>query len=162
MIRGIITRLHIPGTLAPHPYPAEIMHYSHSRSLIRRYRIAALLFLGSYLLAAGSFFLLGYSLLTDNRRWIMIGIGFILLSMALVVSQWVAVTGTGCPLCRTPVLALKTCMKHRRAKTLLGSHRLRVSLAILFKGKFSCPNCNESSQLRPRETMPGHYQDHKR
>lgn len=162
MIRGIITGLHFSRTLAPRPYPAEIMHYPHSRSLIRRYRIAAILFLGSYLLAVASFCLLGYSLLTDNRRWSMIGIGFILFCMALFVGQWIAATGTGCPLCRTPVLAPKTCMKHRRARKLLGSYRLRVSLAILFKGQFRCPYCNESSQLTLRETMPGHWQNHKR
>ena len=50
----------------------------------------------------------------------------------------------------TPVLAKKDCTKHRHARTFLGSHRLRVALAILFRNSFRCPYCNESTILEVR------------
>ena len=31
----------------------------------------------------------------------------------------------------------------------MGSHRLRVALAILFKNRFRCPYCNETTALTP-------------
>lgn len=131
------------------------MHHPHSLSAIRRFRIAAFLFFGNYLLAVVSAGLLGYSLLTHNRQWIVIGIGFLILCLILVIVQWIAASDTVCPLCRTPVLAPKSCMKHRRARTFMGSHRLRVSLAILFRNRFRCPYCNESSKIELRDTIHG-------
>ena len=58
---------------------------------------------------------------------------------------------TRCPLCLTPVLATKGCSKHRNARTLLGSHRLRVAMSVLFKGRFYCPYCHEPSVLEVRQ-----------
>lgn len=83
----------------------------------------------------------------------MIGVGLVIFSMALVIAQWIAASRTGCPLCRTPVLAPKACMKHRRARTVFGSHRMRVAFAILFKNRFRCPYCNESTVMEARETL---------
>ena len=54
------------------------------------------------------------------------------------------------PLVLTPVLASKDCAKHRRARTFLGSHRLRVALSILFKNTFRCPYCWEKSAMTVR------------
>jgi hypothetical protein len=51
----------------------------------------------------------------------------------------------------TPVLAKKRCAKHRRARTFLGSHRLRVAMAVIFTKSFRCPYCHESTALEVRE-----------
>ncbi len=131
------------------------MHHPRSIPAIRRFRVAAYLLACNYLLALIAAGMLVHSLLSDNRQWIMAGTGLVILCMILVVAQWIAACRTGCPLCRTPVLAPKTCMKHRRARTFVGSHRLRVAVAILFKCRFRCPYCNESTAMKLRETLHG-------
>jgi hypothetical protein len=44
-------------------------------------------------------------------------------------------------------------MKHPKARSVMGSHRLRVALAILFKNRFRCPYCNESTEMEIRERI---------
>lgn len=129
------------------------MHHPRSNSEVLRFRIAAFLLLGNYLLALAIVSLLAHSMLTGNRGLTLIGSGLVIPGFVLLVIQWLVASRTGCPLCRTPVLAPKSCMKHRRARTILGSHRLRVALAILFKNRFRCPYCNEPTALELRETI---------
>lgn len=129
------------------------MHHPHSTSSVLRFRVAALLLFCNYLLALGTAVLLAHSMMNDNRRLAVIGAGLVILILFLVVVQWLAASRTGCPLCRTPVLAPRACMKHRRARTFFGSHRLRVALEILFKNRFRCPYCNEPTGMEIRETL---------
>jgi hypothetical protein len=49
-----------------------------------------------------------------------------------------------------PVMVNKRCAKHGKARTVLGSHRLRVALSILFRNAFNCPYCMESTAVRVR------------
>ena len=105
------------------------------------------------LLATIACVLLFISWIRYDRPLMILGAGVALLSMILVLTQWISASRTGCPLCMTPVLAPKTCMKHRRARAFLGSHRLRVAMAILFKSRFRCPYCNETTSLAVRETL---------
>lgn len=78
--------------------------------------------------------------------------GLILLGSTLVFTliQWIFASAAKCPLCMMPVLSRKGCSRHRHAKSLLGSQRLRVALSILLKGRFRCPYCNEPTILRLR------------
>jgi len=128
------------------------MHHPRSINAVIRLRLAALLFAGNCLFAVVAAWLLVHSLMTGNRGMTIIGSGVAVIVLILIVVQWIAATGTGCPLCRTPVLAPKRCMKHRNARTFLGSHRLRVAAAILFKNSFRCPYCNEPTGMELRET----------
>jgi hypothetical protein len=48
------------------------------------------------------------------------------------------------------VLATKACSKHRKAKRLLGSYRLKAAVSMLTLGHFYCPYCNEPSVLEVR------------
>ena len=132
------------------------MHHPHTLSAVRRFRVAALMLLSNRLLAPAAAGLLLVSLMTANQQWTLIASGLAALSLVFVPAQWIAASRTGCPLCRTPVLAPKTCVKHRRAQTFLGSHRLRVALAIVFRNRFRCPYCNESTGLELRERLHGH------
>ncbi len=146
----------IPKNSVKHPErPPAIfqMHHPHTLSAVRHYRLAALMLLSNRLLAPAAAGLLLFSLMTANHQWTMIGSGLVFLSMVFVPAQWIAASRTGCPLCLTPVLAPKTCMKHRRARSFLGSHRLRVAFTILFRNRFRCPYCNESTGLELRETI---------
>lgn len=123
------------------------MRHLRSASLVLNFRIAAFLFFLICMLAPVSAGLLIQSILTNNFRLTLAGSGVAVLGMLLVIPQWTVGAHTNCPLCWTPVLAPKRCSKHLNARTLMGSHRLRVALAVLLKNQFRCPYCNESTAM---------------
>ncbi|MGL4399957.1 MAG: hypothetical protein ACRCXD_08820 [Luteolibacter sp.] len=126
------------------------MHRFPSRSVIIRFKFAAFLHcLGAMMipLVIGT---LVYSIMTDDPALTKIGIILIGLTVLLAILKFLIGPRTRCPLCMTPVLASKGCSKHRHARTLFGSYRLRVAVAIVFRNSFKCPYCNESSELEVR------------
>lgn len=127
------------------------MHRFRSKSIIRRLRFAAFLLCLKFVLPVATVVLLAWSLLVDDRQMTTVAISVGALAIFTFVVQCILATRALCPLCMTPVLASKACSKHRNARTLMGSHRLRVAVAILFKGSFTCPYCHESSVLEVRE-----------
>lgn len=124
------------------------MHHPRSTLEILRFRFVAFMLFGNYLLAFLIAGLMARSLLTDNFGLTLIGSALVILLFVLLGIQWTVASRAGCPLCRTPVLAPRFCTKHRLARTFLGSHRLRVALSVLFKNRFRCPYCNESTALQ--------------
>jgi hypothetical protein len=131
------------------------LHHLRTHSSIRRFRVAALLLFGNYLFAPFAAGLLAYSLLLSRREGVMLGAALMSISVTGVLVQWVVASRVNCPLCMTAVLAPRACMKNRRARSFLGSHRLRVALAILFKNRFRCQYCNEPTAMRIRERLRG-------
>lgn len=131
------------------------MHHPRSYSAARRLRLASLLFLANRLMVpvTGGFILI--SLLANDRNLMMYGLLGVLISALLMITQWIVASHAGCPLCRTPVLAPMRCMKHRRARSLLGSYQFRVAIAIMFKDRFRCQYCNETTAMDVRETLRG-------
>ena len=77
--------------------------------------------------------------------------------MALL--QAVLSSRTACQLCQTYVLREINCSKNPKARSLFGSYRLKVAVAIVFKGKFSCPYCGEKFNIRvsPQKLMPSRH-----
>jgi hypothetical protein len=131
------------------------MHRLPSRSAIRRLRFSALLLLAKCALApiaAGS---LAYAMVINDNWLILMSLGGILLTVLIAVLQCMMAARTHCPLCMTPVLASKRCAKHRNARTLFGSYRLRVALAALLTKSFRCPFCNEPTALKVRDRRGG-------
>lgn len=90
----------------------------------------------------------------DHYDLAVLGLGLLALPMVMVIMEWLLSTHTNCPLCLTSVMASRSCAKHRHARTVLGSHRLRVALAVLFRNSFCCPYCNESTELTVRPNAP--------
>lgn len=127
------------------------MHHPRSNTAVLRFRLAALLLVGNGVVAVVAAGLLIQSLMSHDRRMTIIGGSMMILVFLLVVVQWLVASRATCPLCRTPVLAPMRCTKHRRARSLLGSHRLRAAMAILFRKQFRCPYCNESTLMELRE-----------
>jgi len=127
------------------------MHRFPSQSTINRFRLAATLLCLKYLGPPIMAYFVITSIFNDDREKIIIAAvtgGALLLAGVI---QWLVAERTRCPLCLTPVLSHKGCSKHSRAKTFLGSHRLRVAMAIIFKGSFRCPYCDEPSVLEVRK-----------
>ena len=124
------------------------MHHPRHAHTIRSLRITAFLLCLKRLVIAGAVVVFIVSFATDDRQLGIAGLGLAGLSVLLALLQWISASGARCSLCMMPVLSRKGCSKHRHAKPLLGSHRLRVALSILLKGSFRCPYCNEPTILR--------------
>lgn len=127
------------------------MHRLRTKSSIYRFRTTALLVCIKCILFPGSIGLLLYSLAIHDEPLTVWAMGLLLLTGLVTILQWLVALRTNCPLCMTPVLASKRCMKHRHAKCFLGSHRLRASIAILLTNSFRCPYCHEPTSLELRD-----------
>ena len=126
------------------------MHRCRSKTAIHRLRFTAFLFLAKCLLIPFSAGLLMYAVGIGDHELIYISAGTTLLTVLIAILQWTLAARTHCPLCMTAVLAKRGCAKHRNARRVAGSHRLRVSAAVLFTNSFRCPYCNEPSVLEVR------------
>jgi hypothetical protein len=118
--------------------------------MIYRFRLTALLLVLKCLMVPAIGGLLAYSMIRSNHQLTIIAMGIGLATLLLAIVQWMLATRTRCPLCMTPVLATKSCSKHRHARRFLGSYRLRVALAVLFRNSFHCPYCHEKSAMEVR------------
>ena len=127
------------------------MHRFPSKHSVTRFRLAALLLAFKYLLLLASVVLVPSSLFIHSRQMTYAGLICLALAGLTLIIQCQVASRANCPLCVTPVLAVKSCVKHRNARRLLGSYRLRVTLAVLFLNRFRCPYCGECSLLQPRE-----------
>jgi hypothetical protein len=129
------------------------MHRPRSLAAMYRLRLAAFLWCVRLIVlpAAIGIMLYGASISHQALTWIGVGVG--VLGGLLTILQWIIATKARCPLCAAQVLANQGCSRHRRAKKLFGSHRTRVAMSIVFRNRFSCPNCNEPTQLQLRDSV---------
>jgi hypothetical protein len=129
--------------------PQQVHKLANKLSIIR-FRIAALLLLVRMMLLLATF--LVYALFFPTQRQDLAMIGLMLAgSIAVLLPIRLAIASEcKCPLCRVPVLSIKRCSKNTNSKTFLGSYRLRIALQILFKNRFRCPYCNETTEIRSR------------
>lgn len=123
------------------------MHLSSPVSDFRRLRIASILLLINRMLLLAAVGLLVVSLFANERDLMIFGSIFVAISVLLLVAQWIVASQVGCPMCKTPVFSPIRCLKHRKARRLLGSYHLRVALAIMFTDRFRCPFCNQKSEV---------------
>ena len=132
------------------------MHRLRSKSSIFHFRLSAFLLCLECLLVPTAFGFLIDSIVLKNKEFPTMALVLGGLAFIVMIIQWIMSQRTRCPLCQTPVLAVKGCSKHRSARTLFGSYRLRVALAILFRGWFHCPYCHEPTamEVRSRKGFP--------
>lgn len=131
------------------------MHRPRSISAARRLRLASLLVIATPLLVFTAWSLLMVSFFANNRQLMISGSSLMVIGLVLIIVQWFVASHAGCPLCRTPVLASMGCVKHRRARRLLGSYKTRVATAIVFTDQFRCPYCNELTAMEVKERLSG-------
>lgn len=124
------------------------MHYIKRKHLIRSLRLSGffsiLVFLSLALLVPA----FGFVIVSEasSQSLILLGsaIGLILI---LQIIHSIIAQSARCQLCKAPVTAKLHCSRSPKARKLLGSYRLRVSLGIVFRGRFSCTYCGESFQF---------------
>ena len=153
----------VPNTLtvATNGAPYPLMHRFSHASMISRFRWSSFLFILRHVLLAAGLLMLGHAVYVDDRDRVFWGVGVLGASLVTALLQWILAARVRCPLCMTQVLAHKSCSRHRSARTLLGSHRLRVSVTVLFRGYFRCPYCGEPTAMEVRRRRSrSHSQGH--
>lgn len=126
------------------------MHRLPSPPAVRRLRLAAFLFCAKFMITAVAAGALAYSCTVTDLWPARLGGSLLVMSGLMMLTQLMVARRANCPLCMTPVLGFKECAKHRSARTFLGSHRLRVALAVLCLNRFCCPYCGESCEVKVR------------
>lgn len=126
------------------------MHKLPNKTSIIRFRVAALMVCVKTLLIFATILVYACSFITQLQELATIGL-LLAGSIVILFPIRLAITSTcQCPLCRVPVLSGKGCSKSTKAKSFLGSYRLRVALQILLKNRFRCPYCNETTEIKSR------------
>ncbi len=130
------------------------MHRLPSSSTVIRFRCAAFLLCLIFLLVPTAFAILARSIFTLEQELAFAGLGILGVTLAIALYQRILSARARCPLCMMPPLVRQGCAKHRSARKLFGSHRLRVAAAIVFKGSFRCPYCGEPTAMKVRQRNP--------
>lgn len=130
------------------------MHRFPSKSTIYRFKFVAFLVCFRCLAIPAVVGMLVYSFMRDDHDLTIVSLGFGFACFLMCIMQWLLAARTRCPLCLTPVLASNGCSKHRNARALLGSYRLRVAAMILFRDSFECPYCHEPAAMEVRSRQP--------
>ncbi len=126
------------------------MHKLPNSSMVMRYRLVAFMICLKWLLLIALIGILCYSFFIKDRELIIIGMKLAAAAGIVLLIRVLYAPSCQCPLCRVPLLSGQSCSKSTKAKTFLGSYRLRVALEILFLKRFRCPYCNEPTEMKSR------------
>lgn len=126
------------------------MHRLPSHSTVTRFRVASVLIVLAALLIPSSLGLIVWAMVSDSRERMLLGGILAIAALLLIFCQWLVGARARCPLCLQPSLLRKSCSKHRTARRLFGSHRLRVAVSIMCRGHFRCPYCGEPTAMEVR------------
>lgn len=126
------------------------MHKLPNKSMVMRYRLVALLICLKWLFIVSLIGIFAYSFFIKDRELMIIGIKLAAIAGVLSLVRVLYAPTCKCPLCRVSLLSGKSCSRSMKAKTFLGSYRLRVALDILLFSKFRCPYCNEPTKMISR------------
>lgn len=127
------------------------MHQFRNNSTVFWIRISALSFFLWVLSAVSLAGLTGYAVLHATHEMMLVllsGIGVFVLTWLLSL---LCASMCKCPLCRSGPLSSKRCVRHRNARRLLGSYRMRVAAGVLFTNHFRCPYCGEPTRCQVKK-----------
>lgn len=127
------------------------MHRLPSESVLRRFRIASVLVLLMWLSAPVAVGLLVCGLFFADHELLVWSGGCVVFGVVAMIVSFVVTSRLRCPLCMVQPLQNKGCSKHRNARTLFGSHRLKVAQSILVHDSFRCPYCGEPTVMEARK-----------
>lgn len=130
------------------------MHHLSSRRAVARCKLASWSLLTLFLLLLTTFGTTACAFILENHLLMLAALWCIAGTSMVALFQWLVAVSVRCPLCRSLALARDTCSKHRSAKRLFGSHRLRVACTIIFMKYFRCPYCGEPTSIKVRQASP--------
>lgn len=129
------------------------MHRLASRHSVVCFKVASWALIVRWMLSlAGIAWLFRALIMEDIGQAAMSG-GLILGALLVGLFQLLVAVRACCPLCLTQPIAPRRCAKHRSARRLMGSYRLRVAFTVVGSSCFRCPYCGEltSVEVRRRE-----------
>ena len=130
------------------------MYHLRSRHTAVCLKLAAWLLLINWLLLPAAFIVLILAWVRIDRQLALLSVCLIAAAGVVGVIQWGLSALVRCPLCLTTPIARRACSKHRKAKRLLGSYRLRVACAVIFRKYFRCPYCGKTTTVNTRVDSP--------
>lgn len=134
-----------------YPFFLNSMLHLPSRSAVLRFRLTAVGWLLLLLLVPGAVAMACFTLFVMKRE--PAGIALILIGLAVLVflMYWMLSLRARCPRCLVGSFTRRSCSRHGSARSLLGSHRLKVAVSVIFKNHFQCPYCGEFTAMKPRQ-----------
>jgi hypothetical protein len=121
-----------------------------SRFAVLRYKLAGLGWILLMLLipcAVGTGF---YTMFVMGDASADIALKLIGLTALVFLVHWICALFARCPRCLTGSFSRRGCSRHGSSRSLLGSHRLRVAVSVLFRNHFRCPWCGELTAMKAR------------
>lgn len=134
------------------------MHLYRQKRNVISVIITSVLTILLFIFPVGALFFIGWGLVEFQVEKIMMGVWVMGAWSLIALVHWVFAAQSRCPLCRVPVMGSAGCQKHRRAKTLLKSHRLAAAFSVLLRRRYVCPFCNEITRVstkRDATVKPG-------
>lgn len=142
---------------ASHPEPARRrrtgstgMHTFRSKRTVLRFQITAWLECATWLLAPLTVAVMTWGICAFDTAIITLAFQISGCCAICAAARWLTGMTTYCPLCRAAVLGAPRCQKHRHARKLLRSHRLKAAVDVVRLGQFTCPYCNERAAVMIR------------
>jgi len=130
------------------------MHHIQKSFRTRSYRRASFVFIAAYLSLLATLGFVAYTFYKSSQNDLMIISILIGVSAFFWMLSMIASGNCRCQLCQTANMRSLKCSRHKKAKRLLGSYRLRVSTSIVFMNSFRCPYCGEAFSLSPKPQKP--------
>jgi hypothetical protein len=138
---------------APFPaLPEKNMVLLPSRFAVLRYKLAALGWILLMLLIPGAMAMACYTFFVMDSAPGMIALKLIGLALLVYLMHCLFSLRARCPRCLAGSFSRKGCSRHGSSRSLLGSHRLRVAMSVVFRNHFRCPYCGEFTAMKARTT----------
>ena len=132
------------------------MHHLPSPQSVTRFKLTSWVLLLMWLVIPPTLGLIIYSLLCGDKQLTHLALWLLGGSVLVGIIQWLLGLRLRCPLCLAHPIAHDGCSKHRSAKHLFGSYRLRVACSIVFMNYFRCPYCGEATAVEVRQNSLRH------
>lgn len=128
------------------------MHRLPSQDTLKKFRFISLIVVLMFLSPLIVLIFMGWGILLEEHQWFLFA-GIALLFGLFCLFTNLAIGGRlRCPLCMVPPLLNRRCARHRTARKMFGSYRLRVAQSILLGNHFRCPYCGEPTVMEVRYT----------
>lgn len=91
-----------------------------------------------------------YTMFVMERAPAAVALKLIGISLLVFVLHWLFSLRALCPRCLAGSFTRRGCSRHGSSRSLLGSHRLRVAVWVIFRNHFQCPHCGEYTAMKSR------------
>jgi hypothetical protein len=130
--------------------PEKTMMLLPSRFAVLRYKLAGLGWILLWLLIPCALGVGSYTLLMMDSVVASLALKLIGLAALVFLIHWIFSLRAKCPRCLAGPFRRQGCSRHGSSRSLLGSHRLRVAVSVLFRNHFRCPWCGELTAMKAR------------